>query len=213
MAKLEFIKMHGCGNDYIYRRRDRQRAPPIPASFGQDSRIGVSASAATASSCCRPSTQADVRMEMYNADGSRGEMCGNGIRCLARLAYESGIARKNPIDGRDRLRHQDRRAHVQWRQGGWRDGRYGRADSRRPRNPGRRRRQDYRLSARGRRPQREDHRGLDGQSALRRVRQRRKHLGARRLRIRAAGTRSSSITRFFRSASTPNSSCRCRAIV
>jgi diaminopimelate epimerase len=37
-------------------------------------------------------------MEMYNADGSRGEMCGNGIRCLARLAYESGVARKNPIE-------------------------------------------------------------------------------------------------------------------
>ncbi len=44
-----------------------------------------------------PSAGADLRMEMYNADGSRGEMCGNGIRCVARLAYESGLARRNPI--------------------------------------------------------------------------------------------------------------------
>jgi diaminopimelate epimerase len=44
-----------------------------------------------------PATNADVRMEMYNADGSRGEMCGNGIRCLARLHYENAGAHKNPL--------------------------------------------------------------------------------------------------------------------
>jgi diaminopimelate epimerase len=44
-----------------------------------------------------PSDRADIRMEMYNADGSRGDMCGNGIRCLARLAFERGIVRANPM--------------------------------------------------------------------------------------------------------------------
>jgi len=44
-----------------------------------------------------PSRLGDFRMEMYNADGSRGDMCGNGIRCLARLAYERGFVRKNPL--------------------------------------------------------------------------------------------------------------------
>jgi diaminopimelate epimerase len=44
-----------------------------------------------------PSRQADLRMEMYNADGSRADMCGNGIRCLARLAYERGMVRANPM--------------------------------------------------------------------------------------------------------------------
>ena len=44
-----------------------------------------------------PSTSADVRMEMYNADGSRGEMCGNGIRCVARLHYERGPRAQNPM--------------------------------------------------------------------------------------------------------------------
>jgi diaminopimelate epimerase len=44
-----------------------------------------------------PSNRADIRMEMYNADGSRGDMCGNGIRCLARLAFERGIVRANPM--------------------------------------------------------------------------------------------------------------------
>jgi len=96
MAKLDFVKMHGCGNDYIYVVATKVR-PADPGKLSErisDRRFGIGGDGLI---MLAPSTTADIRMEMYNADGSRGEMCGNGIRCLARLAYESGIARKNPI--------------------------------------------------------------------------------------------------------------------
>jgi diaminopimelate epimerase len=96
MATLEFVKMQGCGNDYIYVVGDRVR-PADPAGLSRrlsDRRFGVGGDGLIM--LC-PSRNADLRMEMYNADGSRGEMCGNGIRCLARLAYETGMAHKNPI--------------------------------------------------------------------------------------------------------------------
>ena len=97
MAKLEFTKMHGCGNDYIYVVATKVR-PADPAKLSEklsDRRFGIGGDGII---MLTPSTSADIRMEMYNADGSRGEMCGNGVRCLARLAYENGIARKNPIE-------------------------------------------------------------------------------------------------------------------
>jgi len=96
MPKLEFTKMHGCGNDYIYVVATETR-PAEPAKLAQrlsDRRFGVGGDGLIM--LC-PSTHADLRMEMYNADGSRGEMCGNGIRCLARLAYERGTVRRNPL--------------------------------------------------------------------------------------------------------------------
>ena len=97
MAKLEFTKMQGCGNDYVYIVATKMR-PADPAKLSvklSDRRFSIGGDGII---MLAPSAQADIRMEMYNADGSRGEMCGNGIRCLARLAYESGIARKNPIE-------------------------------------------------------------------------------------------------------------------
>jgi diaminopimelate epimerase len=97
MAKLEFTKMQGCGNDYVYVVATKQR-PADPGKLSiklSDRRFGIGGDGLI---MLTPSTAADIRMEMYNADGSRGEMCGNGIRCLARLAYENGIARKNPIE-------------------------------------------------------------------------------------------------------------------
>ena len=96
MAKLEFTKMHGAGNDYIYVVADKLR-PADPAALSirlSDRHFGVGGDGLI---MLAPSTTADIRMEMFNADGSRGDMCGNGIRCLARLAYERGIARKNPL--------------------------------------------------------------------------------------------------------------------
>ncbi len=97
MAKLEFTKMQGCGNDYIFVVANKVRpADPTQLSIRlSDRRFGVGGDGLI---MLAPSSQADIRMEMYNADGSRGEMCGNGIRCLARLAYENGIAHKNPIE-------------------------------------------------------------------------------------------------------------------
>jgi diaminopimelate epimerase len=96
MRKLPFVKMHGCGNDYIYIVADRIR-PADPAALARrisDRRFGIGGDGLIM--LC-PAKDADVRMEMYNADGSRGEMCGNGIRCLARLHYETTGQRKNPI--------------------------------------------------------------------------------------------------------------------
>jgi diaminopimelate epimerase len=97
MAKFEFVKMQGCGNDYVYVVATKTR-PADPGKLSEkisDRRFGIGGDGLI---MLTPSTQADIKMEMYNADGSRGEMCGNGIRCLARLAYESGIAHKNPIE-------------------------------------------------------------------------------------------------------------------
>src|SRR5262249_21513166 len=96
MLKLPFVKMHGCGNDYIYIVADRVR-PADPGSLARrisDRRFGIGADGLIM--LC-PASDADVRMEMYNADGSRGEMCGNGIRCLAWLYYESAGRHKNPL--------------------------------------------------------------------------------------------------------------------
>ncbi len=96
MATLEFTKMHGCGNDYIYIVALRAR-PPDPSALSvklSDRRFGVGGDGLI---MLAPSSNADIRMEMYNADGSRGDMCGNGIRCVARLAFERGLVRANPM--------------------------------------------------------------------------------------------------------------------
>ncbi len=96
MRKLPFVKMHGCGNDYIYVVADRVR-PADPAGLAKrlsDRRFGIGGDGLIM--LC-PSSTADVRMEMYNADGSRAEMCGNGIRCVARLYHETWPAPNNPL--------------------------------------------------------------------------------------------------------------------
>jgi diaminopimelate epimerase len=96
MPKLPFVKMHGCGNDYIYVVANEVR-PVDPGSLSKrlsDRRFGIGGDGLIM--LC-PTAKADVRMEMYNADGSRGEMCGNGIRCVARLYHEISGGRKNPV--------------------------------------------------------------------------------------------------------------------
>jgi diaminopimelate epimerase len=96
MPKLPFVKMHGCGNDYIYVVADHFR-PADPGALAariSDRRFGIGGDGLIM--LC-PSDKADVRMEMYNADGSRGEMCGNGIRCVARLHYQNTERAKNPL--------------------------------------------------------------------------------------------------------------------
>lgn len=96
MATLELTKMHGCGNDYIYVVAMRAR-PADPSALSvrlSDRHFGIGADGLI---MLAPSRNADIRMEMYNADGSRGDMCGNGIRCLARMAFERGLVRANPM--------------------------------------------------------------------------------------------------------------------
>src|SRR5215472_1677630 len=87
MATLEFTKMHGCGNDYIYVVAIRAR-PADPSALSvrlSDRHFGIGADGLI---MLAPSRNADIRMEMYNADGSRGDMCGYGVRCLARMAFK-----------------------------------------------------------------------------------------------------------------------------
>lgn len=96
MGRLPFTKMHGIGNDYIYvdAFAHRVKDPAALARRLSPRRTGVGADGLI---LMAPSQTADCRMEMYNADGSRGDMCGNGIRCVAKYAYEHGLARANPM--------------------------------------------------------------------------------------------------------------------
>jgi len=91
--RLPFTKMHGIGNDYVYVDAFATRVadPAAVARAVSPRRTGIGSDGLIL--IC-PSEAADCRMEMYNADGSRGEMCGNGIRCVAKYAYDHGLARK-----------------------------------------------------------------------------------------------------------------------
>ena len=92
--KLDFVKQHGCGNDYIYVNGfvyDIEN-PSETAKSLSDRHFGIGADGLII--VC-PSAVCDAKMRMFNADGSEGKMCGNGIRCAAKFAYDSGICRKN----------------------------------------------------------------------------------------------------------------------
>lgn len=94
---LAFTKLHGCGNDYLFvdcTRQSLARAPEV-ARIVSDRRTGVGSDGLIL--VC-PSDRADFRMEMYNADGSRGQMCGNGIRGLAKYVSDRALTRKDVIE-------------------------------------------------------------------------------------------------------------------
>ena len=85
---MKFTKMHGAGNDYIYiDARELDRDWPRLAVAMSDRHRGVGADGII---LLKESEKAHLRMTMFNADGSEGEMCGNGIRCLVRFAVENG---------------------------------------------------------------------------------------------------------------------------
>ncbi len=88
---MRFTKMHGLGNDYVYvdARTEHIENPSDIARKISDRHTGIGSDGLI---LMHPSSVADVRMEMYNADGSRGQMCGNGIRCVAKYAVEHGMA-------------------------------------------------------------------------------------------------------------------------
>ncbi len=93
---MKFTKMHGCGNDYVYVDcfHEQVDAPEQVAKFVSDRHFGVGSDGLIL--IC-PSKVADVEMVMFNADGSRGEMCGNGIRCVGKYAYDFGLVKKEEI--------------------------------------------------------------------------------------------------------------------
>ncbi len=85
---MRFTKMHGCGNDYVYVDAWRETLPADLPSLAQrisDRHTGIGADGLI---IVGPSDVADARMTMFNADGSQSEMCGNGLRCAAKLAFD-----------------------------------------------------------------------------------------------------------------------------
>ena len=94
---MRFTKLHGLGNDYIYVDCIHQPPPRDPAGLSRtisDRHFGVGGDGLIL--IC-PSERADVRMRMFNADGSESEMCGNGIRCVAKYVHDHGIAVKSRL--------------------------------------------------------------------------------------------------------------------
>ena len=93
---MKFTKMHGLGNDYVYVNcfQEKIENPSKVAKYVSDRHFGIGSDGLI---MINPSEVADFEMEMYNADGSRGEMCGNGIRCLAKYVYDYGLTDKTSI--------------------------------------------------------------------------------------------------------------------
>ncbi|SMB94549.1 diaminopimelate epimerase [Thermanaeromonas toyohensis ToBE] len=97
MGTLRFTKMHGLGNDFVLVNGFRERIERDMAELARrlcDRRFGVGSDGLI---FLLPSQVADLKMRMFNPDGSEAEMCGNGIRCLARLAYEEGLVQGRVI--------------------------------------------------------------------------------------------------------------------
>lgn len=93
---MKFIKMQGCGNDYIYVNgfEEKLSDPSEVARKVSDVRFGIGSDGMIM--IC-PSEVADFRMAMYNQDGSEGAMCGNGIRCVGKFVYDNGMTDKTVI--------------------------------------------------------------------------------------------------------------------
>ena len=93
---MKFTKMHGCGNDYVYVNGFTEHVENKPEMVRKtsDRHFGVGSDGVI---FINPSEQADFEMEMYNADGTRAEMCGNGIRCVGKYVYDHGMTDKTSI--------------------------------------------------------------------------------------------------------------------
>lgn len=93
---MKFTKMHGIGNDYVYVNgfEETVKNKSEAAKFVSDRHFGIGSDGLI---FINPSKVADFEMEMYNSDGSRAEMCGNGIRCVGKYVYDSGMTDKTEI--------------------------------------------------------------------------------------------------------------------
>ena len=93
---MKFTKMHGIGNDYVYVNcfEETVENPSAVARYVSDRHFGIGSDGLI---LIKPSKIADCEMDMYNLDGSQGAMCGNGIRCVAKYAYDYGIVDKEHI--------------------------------------------------------------------------------------------------------------------
>lgn len=95
---MKFTKMQGCGNDYIYIDGAAEEIPqadkPALVRALSDRHFGIGGDGVI---FINPSNEADFEMEMYNADGTRAEMCGNGIRCVGKFVYDKGLTDSRQI--------------------------------------------------------------------------------------------------------------------
>lgn len=95
---MKFTKMQGCGNDYVYVNGFEEQIPlkekPELVRRLSDRHFGIGGDGVI---FVNPSEEADFEMEMYNADGGRSEMCGNGIRCVAKFVYDKGLTDETKI--------------------------------------------------------------------------------------------------------------------
>ena len=93
---MKFTKMEGLGNDYVYVNcfKETVEDPKSVAIKVSDRHFGIGSDGLI---LIKPSEVADFRMDMYNADGSQSEMCGNGIRCVAKYVYDYGLTDKTSI--------------------------------------------------------------------------------------------------------------------
>ena len=93
---MKFTKMHGIGNDYVYINcfEEEMKDPVRLAPIISDRHFGVGSDGLI---LILPSKVADCRMRIFNADGSEAQMCGNGIRCVAKYVYDHKITQKNPL--------------------------------------------------------------------------------------------------------------------
>ena len=101
---MRFTKMHGLGNDYVYVNgfvpEDRAAALQDPSGLSRvisDRHFGVGGDGMILLLPAEDGVDAHCRMRMFNIDGSEGEMCGNGIRCVCKLAHDSGVVTENPM--------------------------------------------------------------------------------------------------------------------
>lgn len=93
---MKFVKMHGCGNDYVYVNgaAEKIKNKKELAIAVSDRHFGIGSDGVI---FINPSEIADFEMEMYNADGSRAEMCGNGMRCVGKYVYDQGLTDRTQI--------------------------------------------------------------------------------------------------------------------
>ena len=93
---MKFVKMHGAGNDYVYIDGFQETVsdPATLAVAVSNRNFGIGSDGLI---LILPSALADVRMRMFNSDGSEAEMCGNGVRCVAKYVYDHGLVRKEII--------------------------------------------------------------------------------------------------------------------
>ena len=93
---MEFTKMHGCGNDYVYVNgfTNKIENPNKLSEIVSNRNFGIGSDGLIV---INPSDVADFKMSMYNADGSEGKMCGNGIRCVAKYVYDNKMTDKTKI--------------------------------------------------------------------------------------------------------------------